>query len=484
MKMSVFKRKRTVTDANGKKQVKRSACWYIEFKDHDGKVRRVKGYRDLAATRQKAAELERHAERCDAGLADQFAEHKKRQLSEHIEDFRRSLAVGNSESHVRITLSRIKRVFDGCGFCFWGDIQGNKIIGFLDHLKKRNGEKISNKTFNHYLTSVRMFCTWMVREQRAGESPVGHLKRLRTTEADRRPLDCDEVCRLLAATEKAPYRFGMPGHERAVLYLVGIETGLRVRELQSLTVNSFDFDDAAVTVKAEHCKNGQKAVQLLKYNRAAQLREFFAGKLPGAKAFNVPSHYRTAKMLHADCEAAEIPVVDDAGRKIVFHSTRHPLATELDRSGASLKERMTILRHSDRGNLSLGTYCHIQTYDIRRAIEKLPDYPWPGTEAAEAVATGTDGRPISTDKPLTGKWTGKRTGTAYPDSASMSSTGTPGESTERIPTGAANTHKGLNAVALVTEERPLSPPVNVSDETGPARIRTLDQWIMSPLLYR
>jgi len=482
--MSVFKRKRTVTDANGKKQVKRSVCWYIEFKDHDGKVRRVKGYRDLAATRQKAAELERQAERCDAGLADQFAEHKKRPLSEHLADFGRSLAVGNSESHVRITLSRIKRVFDGCGFCFWGDIQGNKTIGFLDHLKKRNGEKISNKTFNHYLTSVRTFCSWMLREQRAGESPVGHLKRLRTIEADRRPFDFDEVCRLLEATENAPFRFGMSGHERAVLYLTAIETGLRVRELQSLTVSSFDFDDAAVTVKAEHCKNGQKAVQLFTHNRAAQLRAFFRDKLPTAKAFNMPSNYRTAKMLHADCQAAKIPVVDDAGRKIVFHSTRHTLATELDRTGASLKERMTILRHSDRGNLSLGTYCHIQTYDIRRAIANLPDYPWPGTEAAEAVATGTDSRTISTDKPLTGKWTGKRTGTAYPDSVPMSTEGIPGGNAERRPVGMTDARKGLTAVALDIKKGPLSPPDNRSHTTGPARIRTLDQWIMSPLLYR
>jgi len=311
-----------------------------------------------------------------------------------------------------------------------------------------------------------MFCTWMVREQRAAESPVEHLNRLRTTEADRRPLDFDEVCRLLAATEKAPYRFGMPGHEPAVLYLVGIETGLRVRELQSLSVSSFDFDAATVTAKPEHCKNGQKEVQLLRYKRAAQLREFFAGKLPGVKAFNMPSYYRTAKILHADLEAADIPVVDDAGRKIVFHSTRHTLATELDKSGASLKEQMTILRHSDRGNLSLGVYTHVRTYDIRRAVENLPDYPWPGSETAEAVATGTDSRMVSSDKPLTGK----RTGTAYPDSFPMSTKDTAADSTGRPPAPVADARKGLNAVALDTKIDSLSPPVSESDSNGPARI--------------
>ncbi len=482
---SVFRRRRTVTDGTGRKKVKKSGSWYIEYRDKDGKVRRVKGYRDLTATRQKAAQLERQAERAQVGLTDQFAEHKKRSLSEHLQDFRKSLTAGNSDAHVRITLARIKRVFDGCGFCYWSDIQANKIMDFLANLKKRSGDTISNTTFNHYLTSVRMFCAWMVRERRSAESPVAYLKRLKTVEADRRPLGFDEVCRLLAVTEKAPFRFGMSGFARAVLYLMGIETGLRVRELQSLTVGSFDFDSATVTVKPEFCKDGKKAVQLLKHKRAAQLRAFFADKLPNAKAFDMPSHYRTAKMLHADCQAANIPIVDDTGLKIVFHSLRHTLATELDRTGASLKEQMTIMRHSDKSNLTLGTYTHVQIYDIRRAVENLPDYPWPGTqEKVGAMATGTDGREISTDRPLTGKWTGKRTGTAYPDSVSMSSNGTVKNQQEHVAAITADTPKPLNLAGLETKKDPASFPDNGEKSIGPGRIRTYDQWIMSPLLCR
>ena len=478
----IFKRKRKVKLTNGKNVTRESKCWYIEYRNKDGTTKRVRGYADKAATRQKAAQLERQAERCQAGLTDKYAEHKKRPLLEHLEDFRKSLTAGNSDTHVRITLARIKRIFDGCGFCYWSDIQANKIMDFLTNLKKRNGDTISNTTFNHYLTSIRMFCVWMVRERRSAESPVAYLKRLKTVEADRRPLDYDEVCRLLAVTEKAPFRFGMSGFARAVLYLTGIETGLRVRELQSLTAGSFDFDVATATVKPEFCKDGKKAVQLLKYKRVAQLRAFFADKLPNAKAFDMPSHYRTAKMLHADCQAANIPVVDDTGRKIVFHSLRHTLATELDRTGASLKEQMTIMRHSDKSNLTLGTYTHVRVYDIRRAIENLPDYPWPGTQATEVVATGTDGRAVLADNPLTRKWTGKRTGSAYSDSVSMSADGTQGGNTERLSASVVNIHNGLNIVDLETKKDSLSSSDNESKTNGPGRIRTFDQWIMSPLL--
>ncbi|MHC4154613.1 MAG: tyrosine-type recombinase/integrase [Planctomycetota bacterium] len=73
-----------------------------------------------------------------------------------------------------------------------------------------------------------------------------------------RALRFDEVLRLLAATEKAPTRFGMTGHERALLYLLALETGLRVKELRSLTVSSFNCDDALVTVEGGIARSANK----------------------------------------------------------------------------------------------------------------------------------------------------------------------------------------------------------------------------------
>ena len=124
----------------------------------------------------------------------------------------------------------------------------------------------------------------------------------------------------------------------------------------------------------------------------------------------------------------------------------------------------------------MGTHCHIQTYDIRRAIENLPDYPCPGTEAAKAKATGTDGNAIPTGKPLTEK----RRGIASLDSLSVSASGTPREGRELQPVGMVDSRKGLSAVGLDTKKDLLSPPDNESFKNGPARIRTSDQWIMSP----
>ncbi|MHC4665703.1 MAG: hypothetical protein ACYS9T_07070 [Planctomycetota bacterium] len=57
-------------------------------------------------------------------------------------------------------------------------------------------------------------------------------------------------------------------------------------------------------------------------------------------------------MLKADLAKAGIPYLDDAGRKADFHCLRHTLATALDQTRASLKERMAIMRHSDKSNLT------------------------------------------------------------------------------------------------------------------------------------
>ena len=149
---SIFKRKRKVRDTNGRVKVKKSACWYVEYRDKDGKTLRVKGYKDLAATRQKAAELEREAERCQAGLVDRYKEHRKRPLLGHLEDFGESLRAGNTEAHVKVTCSRTKRIIEDCKFDRWDNISGSRAKEYLTGLLK--SKEISSQTYNYYLASI------------------------------------------------------------------------------------------------------------------------------------------------------------------------------------------------------------------------------------------------------------------------------------------------------------------------------------------
>ena len=337
--------KATYRDRDGKKC--KSKKWYVDFSDHQQIRQRIPAFTDHKSSKKLGEKIEKlvvcklNTEPPDRDLSEwleqlpqrlctKFAKigllDKKRAaasktLSEHLEDFHKSLQVGNTPAHAKTTCSRVRRIFDDCSFVYWSDISASKvkqtISGFrktVQIVKTVNGKKvrelkdlgeISTKSKNYYLQAVQYFCRWMVDDRRAGQSPVGHLDRLKLPEDEhRRALSFDDVCRLLEATEKASTRFGMTAHGRAVLYLLAIETGLRVRELQSLTLSSFDFEKCTVTVKSEFCKDRKRAVQLLKNVRVSQFKEFFANKLPNAKAFNMPTHHYTADMLKADLAEA------------------------------------------------------------------------------------------------------------------------------------------------------------------------------------
>jgi len=54
---SIFKQRYTIKDKNEKRIRKQTKCWYIDYKTADGTRKRVKGFKDKAATAQYAAQL-------------------------------------------------------------------------------------------------------------------------------------------------------------------------------------------------------------------------------------------------------------------------------------------------------------------------------------------------------------------------------------------------------------------------------------------
>ncbi len=108
-------------------------------------------------------------------------------------------------------------------------------------------------------------------------------------------------------------------------------------------------------------------------NPVIAMREFFRGKMPGAKAFNLPIKYNMADMLRADCRTAWINYEDDGRGKIDFHSLRHTTGSLLAASGVHPKIAQSIMRHSDI-NLTMSRYTHIFQGQESQAVESLPDF--------------------------------------------------------------------------------------------------------------
>jgi integrase len=462
---SIFKRKYTKI-VNEKRVKKQSLCWYIKYRDADGIERRVKAFKDKIASQQLAAKLEKEAEMAKAGVVDRYKEYRKRLLLEHLADFEQSLlAKGCTTKHVEQVVSRARKIIEGCKFRTWTDISASKVQYYLASLRNRD-ESISAQTFNFYLQNIKQFCKWMVQDGRASESPLQHLKGLnvRTDRRhDRRALEPDEVRRLLETTTAAPERFGMMGCQRAMLYRLAVETGLRASELRSLTVSSFDLNKCTVTIEAAYSKHRRQDVLPLRPSTAAELQNFLAGKMPNIKVFNMP--VKQAKMMRADLAEANIPYVDDSGRYADFHSLRHTTGSWLAANNVHPKVAQSIMRHSDI-NLTMSRYTHTLTGQESEAVSKLPDLSLPSSQSQ--MATGTDNQSISAvqnvPEKLTPQLTPKSTLSVYSECNRPAAVVTPLPKCQRK----AGNHKTLQMERLDNESEELSPCVTTNMSLRPA----------------
>ncbi len=360
---SIFKRKRVI---KGRKvQAKR---YTIQYTDANGKNRRAAGFTDKGKSWDLARKLE-------AGAADgDYLKHRKTSLVDHLAAYKRHLEAQNdTPKHVRQTENRIKQMIEGCGFERIRDVN----LPDLEHwlADQRRNEVFAIKTSNYYARDFKGFFNWLVDANRAESNPLAKFSPLNTetdNRRERRAIEFGDFAKLIAATIDAePYR-GIPGVDRAVLYVVSAYTGLRVSELASLTADSFDLGAGLVIVDASISKRRRKDRQPLKPDLAALLGRWLPGRTgplwPGTWSEDA------AAMLRPDLKAAGIPYVDASGRFYDFHSMRHQFISNMARSDVPAKVAQVLARHSSI-QLTLDTYAHLVGDDTTAALAKLPAIP-------------------------------------------------------------------------------------------------------------
>jgi len=410
-------------------------CWSLEFRDKSDIKRYMKAYTNKGASEDLKKGIKQYL-LCNAPTEDRDVMQKwiaelparernkliefgmidaencaasSKSLDELVNEFESWMRTTKVPRHgylrdlhyVQITCSNIRRIVKDCGFKWWSDIKLYKVEQYLGSMG------LSKRTFNSYLMAIKQFCKWMVDNDQTDKSPIRKLKRLTLDdEPYRRVLTVEEFARFLDAATKAPYRYGMTGHERAVLYLLAAETGLRRGELQSLTVASFDFDDHAIVVEKINTKNRKGARQYLRQERIEPLKEFFKGKLPQVKAFNITNYSRSCDMIKNDLKETEIigydgEVIQEAihfetkeGR-FDFHSLRYVFSTAVGKTNATWPEHKFLMRHSTKEDLT-AHYTKIPPERLCEIIEQLPKYQWPLPESMRLKATGTNDKTADT----------------------------------------------------------------------------------------
>ncbi len=294
------------------KYLRPAKCWYFNLRTANGIVRRVKGFTDLKATEQLAAEMERKQARKRAGITDPSEEHLLRPLGDHLKDYAAAMqAKGNVDAHNRATIGKVSAVFAGCGFHAWVDLDAGKVSAWLAEKRRPGklvplppGDRFSSsetakilgvsveavrrfvarhrlptegngpnrrlprstvqslieqtakgmgpQTVNHYVRAVRGFTRWMVKTRRMGADPLETLALVNANvdvRRTRRELSADELRQLFEASRKSERIFrGLSGVDRFTLYLTAAGTGFRASALANLTPSDFDLNPSSPCV--------------------------------------------------------------------------------------------------------------------------------------------------------------------------------------------------------------------------------------------
>ncbi len=408
----------------GRKLKSKSPKYYVRLKDATGRiVFDGPGYRDLEATKAYELDLITKVERREVGRDDPFEDARNKPIEDHVADFEKYLEdKGNTGDHVELTAQRVRSIIEGTKSKVIGDLDAGRIAGYL---ADRRREDLSIESSNHYFRAIRSFCRWLVKDRRLAESPVAHLttnKSERDIRHARRPLSQDELNYLIDGVKSAkPFR-GLTGEDRAVLYTVAAYTGLRVKELASLSFRSFNFasDPPMLRVAAGYSKDRREGELPIRPDVAEAVKAWIGDRPRDAKLWPGSWHQkRSSTMIYADLDRARAAWIDEAveakdeaevrrrgessflskkdhaSRFADFHSLRGTFISSLARAGVHPKATQELARHK-KMEVTMKHYTMFATADLAEAVGKLPAPPRSESgDKAEPItlsATGTNGK--------------------------------------------------------------------------------------------
>lgn len=382
------------------------APYWITYIDAAGKKKTRRGFTDKGLTEQLAKQLENEARRRSSGLIDpledELAAQRRRPIAEHVEEFETHLVTkATTPKHVKLTMTRIRRLLSEAAISTVSQINKARVEKALQTLRKE--DDLGNRTFNHYVQAIDSFSRWLVANQKLAGNPLAGFMRL-NNEVDirhqRRALAADEVVQLLESARKSKKTVqGYTGEQRARTYLFSYMTGLRRKEMASLTPASFQLETEppTVTVEAACSKHRRRDVLPLPPELASEVRGWINKMAPETNLFPRLDRKKTWLMVKLDLERVGIPYETAEGVADFHAAGRHSHVTELFRSGASPTQVRELARHSDiRMTMR---YTHVGLAEQARALAGLKSPRTSAISASEPSALLPEADDVEADPP-------------------------------------------------------------------------------------
>ena len=279
-------------------------------------------------------------------------------ITDAIINYRRFLKRRNcSRCTLRNYMSTLKH------FVIWvaepiEQVSSRSVLTFIDHLLAK---RLSPKTINCYLDSIRGFYDYLINEEAvAMVNPVKRGYVLRLARPLPRYLRDEEVARLFAVIDHP--------RDRAMFMLM-LRCGLRVEEVAQLSLSALDLPRSQLFVY--HGKGAKDRVVYLSHDAQQALVDYLK-----IRAFS-----KAKRLFLVDkgrCKGNPISVraiqkrmeyyARTAGLKVSCHQLRHTMATQLLNADADLVTIQDLLGHSRIKTTQ--RYCQVSNLKVQRDYHK------------------------------------------------------------------------------------------------------------------
>jgi site-specific recombinase XerD len=280
---------------------------------------------------------------------------------------------GDTPGHVEDVRRTLTSLLEAAGWRQVGDVEATAVSEWV---AGRRASGTATRGLARAMGAAKQFSRWLHRTGRTQTDRLIVLERPKIIPGEcrrRGALDEAAIEKLLLETAKAPSLYGLSGPARALVYWICVETGLRRSEVFSLTPSNLDFTtapaDPCIVVCGRSTKNRKVANLPVTQTLAAAMALVAEGLESDAPLIGHPPG-RAAEMLQCDLKRAGLPLVDETGGILDFHSLRHTFATRLARMDVHPRVAQALLRHS-RIEMTMQTYTHLRSADTRSAIEGL-----------------------------------------------------------------------------------------------------------------
>lgn len=245
-------------------------------------------------------------------------------------------------------------------FAVWLNQQQQQLIGVdaslvQRYLDVRLQQKLSSRTSARFLSCIRGFYRYLLRENRISENPVALVDNPKLSRSLPKSLSEMDVELLLAAPDLSD-PVGL--RDRTMLEVL-YACGLRVSELVSLTMPQINLRQNVIRVMGKGSKERliplgeEAAVWLVRYLREA--RPVLLNSMPDEVVFpSIRAQLMTRQTFWYRIK--HWAVVAGIKKELSPHTLRHAFATHLLNHGADLRVVQLLLGHSDLSTTQIYTH--------------------------------------------------------------------------------------------------------------------------------